>query len=113
MRDPQHRRSIFLGIAAASATPVLGLLIHSGYWPKSFSDLRVVALFYALFYVLTLPGVLILGLPIVLLLKRNGWLSWLKVLASSIVAGNLYRSSVSFSRMASIRGSCWRVRSSD
>jgi hypothetical protein len=86
MTHPQHRRSISLGIAAASALPVLGILCYAKVWPKS-SDLWQAVLFIC---ALSFTGILVLGLPVVLFLRHRGWLTWLTVLGSSVVVGNLY-----------------------
>jgi hypothetical protein len=45
---------------------------------------------FLMFYAVALVGVLLLGLPVVLYLRRRGKLSWLTVLGASLVAGNLY-----------------------
>ena len=60
-------------------------MVLTGHWP-SVADLVP----YAVFFAFTVPGVLVLGVPFVLLLRSCYWLSWVTVLITSVVTGNLY-----------------------
>ena len=85
VKDSQHKRPLILGFALACVLPPLGAVSLAGHW-LSVADLAP----YFVLLAFSAPGVLVLGVPFVLLLRSCYWLSWGTVLITSVVTGNLY-----------------------
>jgi hypothetical protein len=85
VQSPQHRRPIVLGLAAAWLAPVLVLAVQDGELPDP-RFLQSTA--FEVWAKTSALVVLLVGTPLVLLLKRFGWLTWLGVIGSSVVVSN-------------------------
>ena len=96
----QHRRPLIIGLLAASIAPVLWLMLRDSYWPQPPDyDLMVLKVWY----LSSLAGALVLGAPLVMLLKYLSKLTWRNVLLGSVVAGYAFVQVVIYAMLAEVR----------
>lgn len=89
----QHTRSLAIGLVAAAAAPVAlftGYVLLLAVWqPASGYNLLIPAMTLVVGLMISVPTCAVLGIPVVLLLRKLGWLTVPTVCLSAALCGAL------------------------